>query len=114
MPRSVAVGDVIPELTFTVEVGPMKVFSVLMDDPNPIHYDPEFVRSLGRGPEPVNQGTITARHRGGGHKRQLRLIDFRRSKDGVPAKVTVTSPTATGTGCLTPDWRSLSCREVHR
>lgn len=34
-----------------------------------------------------NQGTITARHRGGGHKRQLRLIDFRRSKDGVPAKV---------------------------
>ena len=30
---------------------------------------------------------ITARHRGGGHKRQYRLIDFRRNKDGVPAKV---------------------------
>ena len=33
-------------------------------------------------------GRITARHQGGGHKRQYRLIDFRRSdKDGVPAKV---------------------------
>jgi len=34
-----------------------------------------------------NQGRITARHRGGGHKQQYRLIDFRRQKDGVPAKV---------------------------
>ena len=34
-----------------------------------------------------NQGKITTRHRGGGHKRQLRLIDFRRNKDGVPATV---------------------------
>jgi large subunit ribosomal protein L2 len=34
-----------------------------------------------------NQGRITARHRGGGHKRMYRLIDFRRDKDGVPAKV---------------------------
>jgi large subunit ribosomal protein L2 len=34
-----------------------------------------------------NQGKITARHRGGGHKRQYRLIDFRRTKDGVPAVV---------------------------
>ncbi len=34
-----------------------------------------------------NQGKITARHRGGGHKRQYRRIDFRRSKDRVPAKV---------------------------
>jgi large subunit ribosomal protein L2 len=34
-----------------------------------------------------NQGRITARHRGGGHKRMLRQIDFRRNKDGVPAKV---------------------------
>ena len=34
-----------------------------------------------------NQGFITARHRGGGHKQQYRVIDFRRSKDGVPAKV---------------------------
>src|SRR6187399_3333303 len=34
-----------------------------------------------------NQGVITSRHRGGGHKRRYRLIDFRRNKDGVPAKV---------------------------
>ena len=34
-----------------------------------------------------NQGKITVRHRGGGHKRKLRLIDFRRNKDGVPAVV---------------------------
>lgn len=34
-----------------------------------------------------NQGKITARHRGGGHKQQYRLIDFKRDKDGVPAKV---------------------------
>jgi len=34
-----------------------------------------------------NQGVITARHRGGGHKRQFRQIDFRRNKDGVPANV---------------------------
>jgi large subunit ribosomal protein L2 len=34
-----------------------------------------------------NQGVITARHRGGGHKRMYRIIDFRRVKDGVAAKV---------------------------
>lgn len=34
-----------------------------------------------------NQGVITARHRGGGHKRNYRIIDFRRDKDGVPAIV---------------------------
>jgi large subunit ribosomal protein L2 len=32
-------------------------------------------------------GRKTARHRGGGHKRQYRVIDFKRTKDGVPAKV---------------------------
>lgn len=34
-----------------------------------------------------NQGRLTARHRGGGHKRRYRVIDFRRDKDGVPAVV---------------------------
>lgn len=34
-----------------------------------------------------NKGRITARHRGGGHKRQYRIIDFKRTKDGVPATV---------------------------
>ncbi|MEX2324736.1 MAG: 50S ribosomal protein L2 [Nitriliruptoraceae bacterium] len=32
-------------------------------------------------------GRITSRHRGGGHKRKYRVIDFRRNKDGVPASV---------------------------
>jgi large subunit ribosomal protein L2 len=32
-------------------------------------------------------GRITARHQGGGNKRRYRVIDFRRNKDGVPAKV---------------------------
>jgi large subunit ribosomal protein L2 len=34
-----------------------------------------------------NNGRVTARHRGGGHKRQYRLIDFKRNKLEVPAKV---------------------------
>jgi large subunit ribosomal protein L2 len=40
-------------------------------------------RSSGRNAK----GRITSRHRGGGHKRRYRVIDFRRTKDGVPAKV---------------------------
>ncbi len=40
-------------------------------------------RSGGRN----NQGEISVWHRGGGHKKQYRKIDFRRDKDGVPAKV---------------------------
>ena len=34
-----------------------------------------------------NNGRITTRHKGGGHKRQYRVIDFKRKKDGIPAKV---------------------------
>jgi len=34
-----------------------------------------------------NNGRITTRHRGGGHKKHYRVVDFRRDKDGVPAKV---------------------------
>ncbi len=34
-----------------------------------------------------NNGRITSRHRGGGHKQRYRVIDFRRQKDGVPALV---------------------------
>src|SRR5712692_9559595 len=32
-------------------------------------------------------GRITTRHQGGGHKRRYRVVDFKRRKDGVPAKV---------------------------
>ena len=34
-----------------------------------------------------NAGRITTRHRGGGHKRRIRVVDFKRNKDGVPAVV---------------------------
>lgn len=34
-----------------------------------------------------NLGRITTRHRGGGHKRRYRVIDFKRNKDGIPAVV---------------------------
>jgi large subunit ribosomal protein L2 len=34
-----------------------------------------------------NQGRLTMRHRGGGHKQSYRVVDFRRNKDGVPARV---------------------------
>lgn len=40
-------------------------------------------RSSGRD----NQGHVTSRHRGGGHKRLYRIIDFKRNKYGIPAKV---------------------------
>jgi len=40
-------------------------------------------KSAGRN----NNGRITVRHRGGGHKQHYRIIDFRRNKDGIDAKV---------------------------
>ncbi|OIP88234.1 MAG: 50S ribosomal protein L2 [Syntrophobacteraceae bacterium CG2_30_61_12] len=46
-----------------------------------------LVVSLNKGGGRNNNGRITARHRGGGHKRRYRIIDFKRNKDGIPAKV---------------------------
>jgi large subunit ribosomal protein L2 len=34
-----------------------------------------------------NQGRVTVRHQGGGHKQRYRLIDFKRDKDGIPGRV---------------------------
>jgi large subunit ribosomal protein L2 len=34
-----------------------------------------------------NKGRITVRHQGGGHKQHYRLVDFKRTKDGIPAKI---------------------------
>jgi large subunit ribosomal protein L2 len=34
-----------------------------------------------------NNGHVTVRHQGGGHKQAYRIVDFKRSKDGIPAKV---------------------------
>lgn len=40
-----------------------------------------------RGSGRNNHGRITVRHKGGGHKQHYRVIDFRRNKDGIPARV---------------------------
>jgi large subunit ribosomal protein L2 len=44
--------------------------------------EPQFQKS-GRN----NNGHITTRHKGGGHKHHYRVVDFRRNKDAIPAKV---------------------------
>jgi large subunit ribosomal protein L2 len=46
-----------------------------------------LTESMKRGSGRNNLGHITTRHRGGGHKSHYRIVDFRRNKDGVPAKV---------------------------
>src|SRR6187431_3704934 len=52
------------------------------------HPEKSLVRPLNKKGGRNAHGKITTRHKGGGHKRAYRLIDFRRNdKDGVPAKV---------------------------
>jgi len=46
-----------------------------------------LVVSLAKNAGRNNQGKITVRHHGGGNRRKYRLVDFRRRKDGIPAKV---------------------------
>lgn len=46
-----------------------------------------LIRPLKKSGGRNNVGRITSRRRGGGHKRRYRVIDFKRNKDGVPAKV---------------------------
>jgi large subunit ribosomal protein L2 len=47
----------------------------------------QLVESKKRGSGRNNSGHITTRHQGGGHKRHYRMVDFRRNKDGIAAKV---------------------------
>jgi large subunit ribosomal protein L2 len=47
----------------------------------------ELVERLKKHAGRNNQGRVTTRHRGGGHKRRYRLIDFRRDKGGVPGRI---------------------------
>jgi large subunit ribosomal protein L2 len=49
--------------------------------------EPRLTFSLPQTGGRSNQGRISVRFHGGGHKRRFRLIDFRRDKEGVPAKV---------------------------
>lgn len=46
-----------------------------------------LIESLPKRAGRNHQGKITTRHRGGGHKRQYRIIDFKRNKDGIPGRV---------------------------
>ncbi len=46
-----------------------------------------LLRPLKRKAGRNNQGRLTVRHRGGGHKRRYRIIDFKRDKIGIPARV---------------------------
>ena len=47
----------------------------------------KLTRKLSKSGGRNNKGRMTVRHRGGGHKRRYRIIDFKRNKTGVPAKV---------------------------
>jgi large subunit ribosomal protein L2 len=49
-------------------------------------YEPLLAPKRGRGGR-NNNGHITVRHQGGGHKKHYRIIDFRRDKDGIPGKI---------------------------
>ena len=46
-----------------------------------------LTESTKRGSGRNNHGRITVRHKGGGHKHHYRVVDFKRNKDGIPAKV---------------------------
>lgn len=58
------------------------------DDVTKSSPEKSLVVFIGKSGGRNNQGRITTRFRGGGHKRLYRIIDFKRDKTGVPAKVT--------------------------
>ena len=56
--RYLVPGAELPTLRTMVMRGPMKVFSLLTGDPNPLHWDVNAVRAAGLGERPVNQGGL--------------------------------------------------------
>ena len=64
--------------------GTVRVLDARLHDGTP--YKPLLTQRKSLGGR-NNQGRITVRHRGGGHKRRYRLIDFNRNKDGVTGRV---------------------------
>ena len=68
---------------------PGRRFVLSVVDPSLHKGDPHkpLLGSLSKSGGRNNHGRITTRHRGGGHKRHYRCIDFKRTKDGVPATV---------------------------
>ena len=68
---------------------PGRRFTVKVSTPELAKTDPHksLVVKLERSKGRNTHGRVTTRHRGGGHKRRYRLIDFRRDKDGVPGRI---------------------------
>ena len=61
--------------------------SLVFDEITAVKPERSLVETLSKTGGRNNTGRITTRHIGGGHKRQYRLIDFKRNKDGIPAVV---------------------------
>ena len=70
-------------------VTPGQRFPVLLVGPELTSEGPErsLTASITKSGGRNNRGRVTARHRGGGHKRRYRIIDFKRNKFGVPGTV---------------------------
>ncbi len=70
-------------------ITPGRRFMTVSDFAEITHSTPEksLLRPLKKSGGRGNTGRITSRHRGGGHKRNYRVIDFKRNKIGVPARV---------------------------
>jgi large subunit ribosomal protein L2 len=68
---------------------PGRRFATWSDRAEVTRSEPEksLVRGLTKSGGRNTHGRITSRHRGGGAKRRYRIIDFKRTKDGIPAKV---------------------------
>ena len=73
----------------TKPTSPGRRFVVKVTTPNLHKGEPHspLVTRLARSTGRNNLGRVTTRHKGGGHKRLYRIIDFRRDKDGIAAKV---------------------------
>ena len=70
-------------------ISPGRRFTVKVKTPLLHKGDPHssLVTKLSKSGGRNNQGRVTTRHRGGGHKRRYRQVDFKRSKDGVTGRV---------------------------
>lgn len=70
-------------------ITPTLRFKTVSDFSDITKKEPErsLVEPLKRSGGRNNRGHVTSRHRGGGHRRRYRIIDFKRNKIGIPAKV---------------------------
>jgi large subunit ribosomal protein L2 len=68
---------------------PGRRFTVRVNSPQLHKGEPHepLIEKLAKNGGRNNQGRITTRHRGGGHKRRYRIVDFKRNKDGIAGKV---------------------------